>query len=418
MKAQKVIISLIISIMLVLCTLQAFGISNKKEKQIEKTENYLTIFENPIWKKGNYWKYDTDLRLDMVQGDETITVELDIYSLEFRVSDIDNQHYYVNINGDYSGVISFDFINFPEISGDINQGQFSGSLIRKIDSYNFEDSSLGIEGVIELGIIAINFEITISINFIPGFQPIPFPISKGDEWTFDNCDLNFNYKVNLQGINEIFSFIPSEWTNENTTSIGGKQVIARSISNITVDPGMYETIRIDFDNTKNRVYYAPFAGNPVQMVFEGEIEEDPTTTIYKIESKLIQTTYSVPGAPSKPQKPSGPTSGSPGYQYSYSSRTTDPEDDQIYYFFDFGDNTYSGWLGPFNSGELCETTHEWEDTGNYKLRVKAKDAHGNESLWSNPLEVSMPKNKILSIMQIILDKNPRIQRIINFLENY
>jgi hypothetical protein len=95
--------------------------------------------------------------------------------------------------------------------------------------------------------------------------------------------------------------------------------------------------------------------------------------------------------PYKPSKPTGEITGRPGEKYAYATSTTDPDGDQIYYLWDWGDGTTSGWLGPFNPGEKAVATHVWEEEGDYKIRVKAKDTHGEESQWSDPLSITMPR---------------------------
>ncbi len=95
--------------------------------------------------------------------------------------------------------------------------------------------------------------------------------------------------------------------------------------------------------------------------------------------------------PNKPGKPSGPTSGRVGVSYTYTATTTDPDGDQIYYKFSWGDGSYSDWLGPYSSGDIVSASHSWSNKGNYEIRVKAKDTHGMESEWSDPLPVAMPK---------------------------
>ncbi len=53
------------------------------------------------------------------------------------------------------------------------------------------------------------------------------------------------------------------------------------------------------------------------------------------------------------------------------------------------------WLLPGGeSGEIYEVNHTWDEKGEYEIRVKAKDEHGAESEWSDPLPVSMPRNKL------------------------
>jgi len=112
--------------------------------------------------------------------------------------------------------------------------------------------------------------------------------------------------------------------------------------------------------------------------------------------------------PLKPGKPTGPPSGKFGEEYIFSCITTDPYNLDLYYQFDWGDGNLSEWIGPCNSGEQGSASYTWHKKGNYDIRVKAKNTKGAESEWSDPLIVSMAKNKIINI-------NPLI---IHFLENH
>lgn len=108
-------------------------------------------------------------------------------------------------------------------------------------------------------------------------------------------------------------------------------------------------------------------------------------------------------APNKPSTPVGPASGRSGISYSYSTTTIDPDGDTIYYLFDWGDGTTSGWIGPYSSGSGITAAHAWANKGSFPIKVKAKDdpngdgdlSDGSESVWSDPLPVSMPKSKSL-----------------------
>ncbi|UCH71994.1 MAG: PKD domain-containing protein, partial [Thermoplasmatales archaeon] len=125
---------------------------------------------------------------------------------------------------------------------------------------------------------------------------------------------------------------------------------------------------------------------------------DPTLTFYQSDNK----------APKKPMKPTGEKSGTIGDEYSFSSFTTDPNGDSIYYKWDFGDGTFSEWLGPFKSGDVVSTTHQWDRWGRYEVKVKARDEHRTESDWSDPLPISMP----------VVHKFPLLHLLLNFLEKY
>jgi hypothetical protein len=97
--------------------------------------------------------------------------------------------------------------------------------------------------------------------------------------------------------------------------------------------------------------------------------------------------------PNKPEKPSGPITGKTGEEYTFSTSTTDPNGDDVFYWFDWGDGNNSGWLGPYNSGNEGSASYNWSVPGNYEIKVKAKDVYDFESDWSDPLPLIMPKNK-------------------------
>ena len=97
--------------------------------------------------------------------------------------------------------------------------------------------------------------------------------------------------------------------------------------------------------------------------------------------------------PFKPERPEGPSSGLIKTEYTYSSSTTDPDEDELYYLFDWDDNSSSEWIGPYASGETAQASHQWEKQGEYNIRVKARDIHGKISEWSDPLPINMPRNK-------------------------
>ena len=118
--------------------------------------------------------------------------------------------------------------------------------------------------------------------------------------------------------------------------------------------------------------------------------------------------------PNKPNQPIGQTSGRKGKIYTYSTSSSDPNGDQVKYGWNWtgkiGDRdlTVDVWTDFIASGESCETTHKWDKEGSYSITVKAQDKHGVESDWSDPLTVSMPKNKLFNM-------NPLLQRTLEFL---
>lgn len=131
-------------------------------------------------------------------------------------------------------------------------------------------------------------------------------------------------------------------------------------------------------------------------------------------SPVIHVTVKSPNnPPEKPQTPSGPSTGSPEKNYLYSTKTIDVDGDRIFYNFSWGDGTYSGWIGPFDSDETAFAMKSWAEKGTYEIMVKAKDVHGDESPWSDPLSVRMPKNYVFinSFVRFIQQLFPRIYHI-------
>ena len=86
--------------------------------------------------------------------------------------------------------------------------------------------------------------------------------------------------------------------------------------------------------------------------------------------------------PLTPNQPDGPDEWVVDIEAEFSTYTTDPDGDQIYYMFDWGNGEFSDWLGPYSSGQTIQTTHIWLETGSYEVKVKAKDINGAQSNWS------------------------------------
>jgi len=90
----------------------------------------------------------------------------------------------------------------------------------------------------------------------------------------------------------------------------------------------------------------------------------------------------------------GPTEGQAGESYNYSFISTDPDDDELCYFIDWGDESNSSWVGPYESGEEIIISHRWTEEGTYIIKAKTKDVYDEESDWGL-LEVEMPVSQNL-----------------------
>jgi hypothetical protein len=130
---------------------------------------------------------------------------------------------------------------------------------------------------------------------------------------------------------------------------------------------------------------------------------------------LIKFTSFENQPPDTPLRPSGSSSGNINQEYYYTTQANDPDTDEIYYFWDWGDGANSGWLGPYDSGEECNTSHTWSKKGNYEIKVKARDNHGGESDWSNPLPIKMPysyNKTMLQFLELLFQRVPNAFQIL------
>jgi hypothetical protein len=92
-----------------------------------------------------------------------------------------------------------------------------------------------------------------------------------------------------------------------------------------------------------------------------------------------------------PAKPTltGPTIGVINELYTFSAVTTEPDGEDVYYYFDWGDGTNSGWLGPYHPSVVISAQKAWSNAATYTVRVKAKDINGVSGAWSDPLTVTI-----------------------------
>jgi hypothetical protein len=104
----------------------------------------------------------------------------------------------------------------------------------------------------------------------------------------------------------------------------------------------------------------------------------------------------------------------------FTETPTDPENDDVYYFIEWGDNTDSGWIGPNASGEEITVTHTWNNRGTYTIKAKAKDIYGWESDWAT-LKVRMPLKyyiPFLTFFEQLFERFPLISQFLRYLFGY
>jgi len=162
-----------------------------------------------------------------------------------------------------------------------------------------------------------------------------------------------------------------------------------------------------YDITWNVLYLSAWT---VEPLFEGalytcNVDNGMATKVGTFYGGNIDMTgfaipYIITHPPETPERPKGADEGFVGVEYVFSTRTTDPEGEQVCYLWDWDDGTSSGWLGPFDSGATVLARHTWMEAETYEVRVKAKDFYNRESDWSDPKTIHIVGDPILEIGNI------------------
>jgi hypothetical protein len=125
--------------------------------------------------------------------------------------------------------------------------------------------------------------------------------------------------------------------------------------------------------------------------------------------------------PATPQRPSGTINGKINTEYTYTTTTTDPDGDSLYYMWNWGDGNISGWYGPYGSNIVANAAHIWTTKGTYEIKVKARDEHGAESNWSEPLSATMPFSYTyhgFHFLEILFERFPHLFPLLRYLVGY
>ena len=122
---------------------------------------------------------------------------------------------------------------------------------------------------------------------------------------------------------------------------------------------------------------------------------------------------------SKPLRPYGTKSTNPNTITNLYTSSINSNGEQLYYMWEWGDGNMSEWLGPFDSGAKATASHEWSNEQKYDIKVKAKNAEGQESPWSEPLKINVgEKNKDKAsnmFIQKFLERNPLLFSILRLI---
>jgi hypothetical protein len=123
----------------------------------------------------------------------------------------------------------------------------------------------------------------------------------------------------------------------------------------------------------------------------------------------------------QPHKPTidGPKIIASNKEYTYTISAVDPNNQDVHFNVNWENLNYTGWIGPYASGENVIVKNSWSEPGKFTIRVKAKDIIGDESAIAE-LSITVIKNRaagntlVLKILERFADKFPILQKILNF----
>lgn len=205
-------------------------------------------------------------------------------------------------------------------------------------------------------------------------------------------------------------------------------VVFVRIHDLIIEPGQY------YDYNRNPLYIEveeKDLGKPIQA----KLVVDPYNYIDESREDNNEINITIildrvlDWVPNKPERPSGPTNILPHINYNYSTKTVDPEGNQIKlytwiwggYRDDGGSlHTWRDVRGPFEYGETVYMDHvSWRlrEPNNLYIRVQVTDTNGFVSVFSDPAPVKMPKfiskNPFYQLLLRLLELFPILQNILN-----
>lgn len=129
------------------------------------------------------------------------------------------------------------------------------------------------------------------------------------------------------------------------------------------------------------------------------------------------------GGNQPPFKPvvQGPTDGIKKTTYNYTAVTADPEGSKVSYFFDWGDNSNSGWTPFVNSSTPVNASHSWARKGSFVVKVQAKDFYANATSDWGTLTVTVPISVDIPgfhILEKLFERFPRLFPTLRYIMGY
>ena len=115
---------------------------------------------------------------------------------------------------------------------------------------------------------------------------------------------------------------------------------------------------------------------------------------------------------SKPPSPptiKGTNSGKIRTEYEYTFNSEDPNNDDVYYWIDWGDGKTDKWIGPYKPSTEIMVKHRWNKEGTFTIKAIAMNTNYSTSPWGT-FEVTMPRNKLFkfNLVSWLFERFPNI----------
>ncbi len=168
----------------------------------------------------------------------------------------------------------------------------------------------------------------------------------------------------------------------------------------------------------NAIMYHEYQFNPFYHSSQDIIDNmdiDYCTRATRLEIATLGTLAEAQVLNYPPSKPilGGPSTGTEYEEITFTVSATDPEDDKVYYEFDWGDGSI-GWYGPYNSGETIEVSYKWEIPDTYKVKVQAIDNKNKRSEWSNNHTIEIGPNQPPNAPTITGPNSGKVKRLLTY----
>lgn len=296
-----------------------------------------------------------------------------------------------NINSDKFGNISF--INLEYNKRDdfyITKGEY-------IDQQQTDHGGSGYN---------INYGQFVAQSFKPSVQRL----SKVDLKIFKyngvpDYDLEFSVRDNLNGADLL------KITKSGSQVIDGWNEFDFSDIEVQVDKTYYLVCEGDGGHGEEPIYC--WFNNPSNPYDRGMVHIFNYGSWHNVYSNdCCFKTYYTNFPPNSPSI-SGPRNGKTGVYYDYKFISNDQDDDDLYYYIDWGDDYIDEWIGPFGSSHEITRNHKWEEEGTYIIKAKVKDTFNMESNWGS-FEVNIPRNRLTidSLFYWFLERFHMLERLL------